>query len=69
MKQNDSFILACVVVFFAALLAAIRFWPEGTRPYNLGQDSIRKEAFERGFMVKKIGEDDKVIYEWIENKP
>lgn len=47
-------------------LVLVSLVPTKTKMYIDGQQSIRKEAFDNGYMVKKIGSDDKIIYEWIE---
>lgn len=51
------------VAWFLVLVSLV---PTKTKMYIDGQQSIRKEAFDNGYMVKKIGSDDKIIYEWIE---
>lgn len=37
-----------------------------SRPYRNGVEATHKEAFKQGLMTKEIGENDKVIYRWIE---
>lgn len=40
--------------------------PKHTQIYMDARKEFTQEAFERGYMEKEIGEDDKVIYNWIE---
>ena len=41
--------------------------PTKTKIYMDGQQSIRKEAFDKGYMVKTI-EGEKIVYKWIEKE-
>lgn len=58
--------MACGVGIWSLVITFLV--PTKTKIYMDGQQSVRVEAFDKGFMVKKIAPDDKVVYDWIENK-
>lgn len=65
MKDSTTLILMLGAFLFVAWMG---FFPKYTSMYELGVKDSQKEAYERGFMVKEITKDDKVVYRWIEKQ-
>lgn len=62
MKEAFSCGMLCGVIIM--LLSTIDGCRQGTFNYRAGVSDTHKEAFQRGFMVKEVTNDDKVIYKW-----
>jgi hypothetical protein len=58
--------LIMAMLLMGGILLSLSIWPEYSKPYTQGVDSMKKEAFQRGFMTKEIDKDDKVVYRWLE---
>ena len=52
----------CGLMFLFLTLEGCHLTPDD------GRMEVKKEAFDRGFMEKKIDKNDKVIYVWIKPK-
>lgn len=63
---EQTFSIICLIGIVAFLLVMFGCFPEKTTAYDLGRDSMKKEAFTKGFMKKEIDKDDKVVYKWVE---
>ncbi len=59
--------LAGIGVGFALIMLLFTIFPK-TKHYHQGILETHKEAYSKGFMVKEIDKDDKVIYKWKESQ-